>query len=83
MIYFKRGVEVNGLHVAMLEPIKIANSYMENNGKYLVVTSAMDGVHEKGSLHYMGRALDFRTRHLVDYQKDEFFQNQIQSNGDI
>lgn len=29
-----------------------------------VITSALDGVHKKGSKHYTGDALDFRTRHM-------------------
>ena len=40
--------------------------------KELVVTSALDGEHSPGSLHYYGFALDFRTRHLDDDEKVKF-----------
>jgi hypothetical protein len=33
------------------------------------ITSANDGVHQKGSFHYVDRALDFRTHHLTHDQK--------------
>ena len=29
-----------------------------------VITSGIDGVHSNNSLHYSGRAFDFRTRHV-------------------
>jgi hypothetical protein len=30
----------------------------------MLITSGSDGVHMPGSLHYLDRALDFRTKHL-------------------
>lgn len=34
-------------------------------GVPLIITSGKDGKHAPGSLHYVGRALDFRTRDLA------------------
>ena len=35
----------------------------------MVITSGRDGTHRDGSLHYVDRALDFRTKHLTRTQK--------------
>ena len=35
-------------------------------GAPCVCTSGLDGVHSEGSLHYQGRAWDFRTRDVKD-----------------
>jgi len=36
-----------------------------------MLTSAIDGSHKMGSLHYRGRALDFRTKNLPEFEKDK------------
>lgn len=38
----------------------------------LVITSGNDSVHMKGSLHYMDKALDFRTHSMSDDEKAKF-----------
>jgi hypothetical protein len=35
----------------------------------MLITSGNDGVHMPGSLHYLDRALDFRTKHLRPVDK--------------
>ena len=67
----KPGCTLNGLQIEMRPVLitaeKIFKSYGFING--VTITSATDGVHSAGSLHYYGYALDIRTRHLRDNQK--------------
>ncbi len=44
--------------------IGIAESVYSEVGSVLVVTSLNDSKHSSGSLHYTGRAVDLRTKHL-------------------
>lgn len=38
------------------------------------VTAGIDGVHKKGSKHYTGDALDFRTKQLEPTQKTDYIE---------
>ena len=43
----------------------IAHTY-NRLGYSCTITSGMEGKHKEGSLHYKGRALDFRTRNIPE-----------------
>jgi hypothetical protein len=43
----------------------LINDIMESSGEYCI-TSLLDGTHGPNSLHYVGLAMDVRTRHLKD-----------------
>lgn len=58
----KAGVIMAGLKIEMRHVLKVAESIYSKHGQQLTVTSALDGEHSCGSLHYYGYALDFRTR---------------------
>jgi len=62
----KNGVIMQGLQVAMQPVLIEAAQLWDEEGEQLVVTSALDGEHSPGSLHYYGYALDFRTRYFDD-----------------
>lgn len=65
MVEFKDGVSVDGIKKETIKIIVILNTYFELRiGKEFVITSCTDGKHMKGSKHYSGYAIDFRTRHL-------------------
>lgn len=49
----------------ILRAFELINDIMESSGEYCV-TSLLDGVHGPNSLHYVGLAMDLRTRHLKD-----------------
>ena len=52
----------------MIHAAKVAYFWLN---KDVVVTSGIDGTHSTKSLHYKGRALDFRTNHLTDSERVE------------
>lgn len=61
----KDGVKITLLHSRMVEVMESLTYLMESQlGLECVVTSGVDGKHKKNSLHYQGRALDFRTKHI-------------------
>ena len=53
-------VNIWGLEVQMQPVLKLAEKVWKDLGYDLVVTSARDGIHSSGSLHYYGYAVDFR-----------------------
>ena len=60
----KEGANLNGLDINIRPALVAAEEIWKKAGEELVVTSGMDGTHSAGSLHYYGRALDFRTRYF-------------------
>ncbi len=58
----KKGVKIAGLRPEMLVAIIVIDYIYLRFNRELVITSALDGVHSVGSLHYVGLAIDTRTR---------------------
>ncbi len=72
MIKLKPGVSLKGLKTEMHVGLGIVNSVYQEMGYHTIVTSCNDGKHSRGSLHYVGLAIDFRTRHMKDQaEKDK------------
>ncbi len=70
MIYIKSGVklEKDGVRIhdkTVKALIGVSNVFLKH-GYDTTITSCLDGVHSVNSLHYKGKAMDFRTRHLPD-----------------
>jgi len=65
-MYLKPGVNPTGIKSEMLLATQIAGLVWRENGQRLVITSITDGTHSKYSRHYLGYALDFRTRYFSD-----------------
>lgn len=61
----KSGVIMQGLQLcmrpALVEAERIWKQFGQDEG--VTITSALDGEHSAGSLHYYGLAVDFRTRY--------------------
>lgn len=55
---------MTGLQIEMRPALIWAEEIWKENGQELVVTSATDGEHSAGSLHYYGYAVDFRSRYF-------------------
>ena len=61
----KPGVTMAGLSPRMRIVLIYAEKIWKTYDEELVVTSALDGEHSAGSLHYYGYALDLRTRYFT------------------
>ena len=60
----KAGVKVGGLQPEMLLAVMIVQEILRVFNIETVITSGLDGVHSKNSKHYVGRAVDIRTRDI-------------------
>lgn len=60
----KPGVILRGLDNRMVPAIRTAATVWLKHGQTLVITSGLDGRHRKGSRHYIGLALDLRSRDM-------------------
>lgn len=59
----KQGVKLPAV-IAIPLALQIIEPITTKYGQELVVTSALDGKHGRGSLHYVGLAVDIRTWNL-------------------
>ena len=56
----KEGVSIAGLQPEIVLALIIAEAVFVESAQLLTVTSAVDGEHMEGSLHYVGAAVDLR-----------------------
>lgn len=71
---FKDGVIQSGVQPEIWFALGIAALLSDTYRRgELVVTSLVDGVHMKGSLHYQGRAADLRTVGYSDGENTSFY----------
>jgi hypothetical protein len=64
----KHGVELSNLAPQMVLACLIVDKVYNQFGHEAVVTSGSEGDHSKTSRHYLGYALDFRTRYFDSEQ---------------
>jgi len=64
MLLLKPGVRVAGMRPEILFAIIAAERVCAEMGVDCVVTACVDGVHQAGSLHYCGLAVDLRSRNF-------------------
>ena len=62
MISIKPGVSISGIKPEMVLCISIVHTILESHNIDAVLTSCTDGTHSKNSKHYLGYAIDLRSR---------------------
>lgn len=60
---------MSGITSEMLLGLLVVAGCFEEYGRTCIVTSGVEGDHGETSLHYVGDALDFRTKHLEHHEK--------------
>lgn len=73
MISIKDGVSISGMRPEIGVAIQIVDQCLKEAARSdhfeTVITSCTDGVHGRGSLHYVGLGVDFRSKTLAPGQK--------------
>lgn len=69
MIVIKDGVDVKNLHPVMWDMIYRIKPFFDTAKIDLVITSGTDSKHGNGSLHYVGLAVDIRTKTMKNKKK--------------
>jgi len=64
MIQIKAGAQVNGIRPEILLALMVVNEVYANHGILCVITEGTGSKHGIGSLHYVGLAVDLRTRDM-------------------
>jgi uncharacterized protein YcbK (DUF882 family) len=71
-VKLKLGASIAGLQPEMAVALVVVSGVYERLGvSEVVITSGTDGIHSPKSRHYLGFALDFRTRNVPLAQRDE------------
>jgi hypothetical protein len=68
-----KSVVVDKLHAEMFYALGIAEESYTSVGSDCIVTSALDGTHNPGSLHPTGFAVDIRSSQLSDEESRQVF----------
>lgn len=66
MINIKPGASIRGISPEIALAVAVINSVMQ--GETLTITCCTDGKHRDGSLHYVGHAIDIRSRDMKNPQ---------------
>jgi hypothetical protein len=61
----KEGVVLDRIRPEILRACADIHSLMEATGQF-TITAGLDGKHKVGSLHYVGKAVDIRSKHITD-----------------
>lgn len=68
-MFLKANVKPDAVSTEILLGILIAKDVWRDAGQELTVTALRDGTHRPGSLHYVGKAVDVRTKDLPSQLK--------------
>jgi hypothetical protein len=66
-------VSTRGISPELLFGILVVKQIFDNHEYHFIVTSIADGQHKRGSRHYTGDGIDFRSKHLPNDLKVVIF----------
>lgn len=69
MLNLKKTASLRGLRPEMAIAIQVVADVYRSFGYVCTLTSGTDSKHGTGSLHYVGLAADFRTRHIPNAKR--------------
>jgi hypothetical protein len=68
MLSVKPGVVLEDIDSNLVQAMLVVDACYGDHGLACVITSGREGQHKDGSKHYLGKALDFRTRHVPAHE---------------
>lgn len=77
-LQFKEGVSLRGLCAEIIPPWSVVIEVFNAHGSDCIITSANDSHHTRGSRHYIGHALDFRSKHIPSLEEKKQIEKEIQ-----
>lgn len=72
-LIIKPGVSVLGLKPEILIGLRVAEGVLDMYGYDTILTSGTQEKHGDYSRHYLGMAVDIRSKHIAHEKKDEIF----------
>ena len=82
----KKGAKINGLKTEILIGLMIAKSVYNDRGHEFIITEGTGGKHMDGSKHYIGQAIDIRTRNTPAEQHESIrseIENKLTDDFDV
>jgi hypothetical protein len=76
---FKSGVSIRGISPEMLFGWIVVVEVLAAAGYDCIVTSGNDSRHARGSRHYIGHALDFRSKHVLTLAEKRTIELEVQN----
>ena len=68
---FKSSVRMDVLTPQMVLGAMMVQIALQKEDIEMIITSISDGTHSKNSLHYVGNAIDIRTRHVPSWKHSD------------
>lgn len=75
---FKQGVSIRGLGVEVFLAWVVAAEVFSEHEFDCIITSGLDGHHNRGSRHYIGHALDLRSKHIPTLAIKKKIESEVQ-----
>lgn len=85
-LFIKEGVRILGIRPEMTIALQVIEGTFKDANKPCTITAVIDGKHMAGSLHYIGCAVDIRSRDLQPSEQEAMkaqLQKRLTSDFDV